>query len=166
MSWPTALVLHPDCGRHDTGWRHPEHQGRLPAILNAIYRDTPALQSTVLQREGTHAPIEALLRVHSRAHVTTIEELAVRASSQDRPVFVNTDMLAAWMTPSVARESDSTLLAWRSSPKSPARNSWTCCSLMAGVPTSPVTSMTLLFELLSQPTPSWPACLNEGMPQA
>jgi acetoin utilization deacetylase AcuC-like enzyme len=91
VSWPTALVLHPDCGRHDTGWSHPEHQGRLPAILKAVYEDTPALQSTVLQREGTHAPLDAVLRVHTPAHVSGIEALALRAAERDGPIFVQTD---------------------------------------------------------------------------
>jgi acetoin utilization deacetylase AcuC-like enzyme len=91
VAWPTALVLHPDCGRHDTGWRHPEHQGRLPAILHAIYRDTPDLQSAVLQREGTHAPLDAVLRVHTPEHVAAIERLAAEAAALDRPVFVHTD---------------------------------------------------------------------------
>ena len=91
MAWPTALVLHPDCGRHDTGWRHPEHQGRLPAILNAVYRDTPDLQSAVLQREGTHAPVDAVLRVHTAEHLAAIERLAAQAAASGRPVFVHTD---------------------------------------------------------------------------
>jgi acetoin utilization deacetylase AcuC-like enzyme len=91
VPWHSALVLHPDCGRHDTGWRHPEHQGRLPAILQAIYRDTPALQSAVLQREGSHAPLDAVLRVHTAEHVAGIERLASAAGERDRPVFVNTD---------------------------------------------------------------------------
>ena len=91
MAWHTALVLHPDCGRHDTGWRHPEHQGRLPAILQAIYRDTPALQSAVLQREGTHASLDAVRRVHTPQHVQSIERLASAAAERGQPVFVNTD---------------------------------------------------------------------------
>src|SRR5690606_8709338 len=49
---PTALVLHPACALHDTGWKHPEHQGRLPAIVNAIYKEMPALHHVVLQREA------------------------------------------------------------------------------------------------------------------
>jgi acetoin utilization deacetylase AcuC-like enzyme len=91
VAWHTALVLHPDCGRHDTGWRHPEHQGRLPAILDAVYRDTPDLQSAVLQREGTHAPLEAVLRVHTPGHVQAIERLASAAAERAQPVFIATD---------------------------------------------------------------------------
>ncbi len=43
-----AYISHPDCGRHDTGWRHPEHVGRLrgsktPSELIALLGDTGKL---------------------------------------------------------------------------------------------------------------------------
>ncbi|MEJ2679756.1 MAG: hypothetical protein P8174_11905, partial [Gemmatimonadota bacterium] len=69
---PTALVSHPDCALHDTGWRHPEHQGRLPAIVRALARDTPALLEHVLQEEAPHASEADLLRVHTAAHVERV----------------------------------------------------------------------------------------------
>ena len=87
----TALVLHADCGRHDTGWRHPEHQGRLPAIVRAIERDTPALLDRIEQIEAVPAPAEVVERVHSDAHVAAIRDLASRALELGRPAFVNTD---------------------------------------------------------------------------
>ena len=31
-----AFISHADCGRHDTGWGHPEHVGRLRAITPSI----------------------------------------------------------------------------------------------------------------------------------
>jgi hypothetical protein len=34
-----AYISHSDCGRHDTGWRHPEHVGRLRAIPRALRED-------------------------------------------------------------------------------------------------------------------------------
>ena len=37
-----ALISSSDCGRHDTGWGHPEHPGRLRAIPRAL-RDDPEL---------------------------------------------------------------------------------------------------------------------------
>jgi acetoin utilization deacetylase AcuC-like enzyme len=80
LSYPTALVLHPDCGRHDTGWGHPEHQGRLPAIVHALYRDTPALLERVLQREGSPASFRALNRVHTLNHIGRIRTLAEDAA--------------------------------------------------------------------------------------
>ena len=61
----TALVMHEACGRHDTGWNHPEHMGRLPAIVNALYRDTPALLDHVDQIEGVPITSGDVLRVHT-----------------------------------------------------------------------------------------------------
>jgi len=31
-----AFISHSDCGRHDTGWEHPEHVGRLRAVTRAL----------------------------------------------------------------------------------------------------------------------------------
>ena len=64
MTAPTALVMHEACALHDTGWGHPEHQGRLPAIINALYKDTPDLQDVTLQLEGTPIEPDAARLVH------------------------------------------------------------------------------------------------------
>jgi acetoin utilization deacetylase AcuC-like enzyme len=61
---PTALVMHEACALHDTGWRHPEHQGRLPAVINALYKDTPDLQDVTLQLEGVPIDPGAIGLVH------------------------------------------------------------------------------------------------------
>ena len=77
-----ALVSHPDCGRHDTGWGHPEHQGRLPAIVRAIERDTPTLLPFVLQREGAPVAQDALALVHTPGHILTVRGAAERAGAE------------------------------------------------------------------------------------
>jgi acetoin utilization deacetylase AcuC-like enzyme len=89
--FPTALVLHPDCGRHDTGWRHPEHQGRLPAIVRALEKDTPALQDVLLQREAVPASEDAILRVHTADLVDGIRGAAQQAAELGRPVFLDAE---------------------------------------------------------------------------
>ncbi len=91
---PTALVSHPDCALHDTGWRHPEHQGRLPGIVRALSRDAPALLEHVLQEEAPHATEADLLRVHTAAHVERIRT-AVSAATQDRPVALDADTIVS-----------------------------------------------------------------------
>ncbi|MBI4408396.1 MAG: histone deacetylase [Gemmatimonadetes bacterium] len=99
MAHPTALVLHPDCARHDPGWGHPEHQGRLPAIIGAIYQDTPALIEHVLQREGRLAAPAELLRVHTPEHVELVRRAAEAAQEQGQPVFLDADTVvsaASW----------------------------------------------------------------------
>jgi acetoin utilization deacetylase AcuC-like enzyme len=93
--FPSALVLHPDCGRHDTGWRHPEHQGRLPAIVQAIYRDTPALLERVLQREGSHATVEDVARVHSPAYLEQVRGCAATAARDETLVMLDADTVVS-----------------------------------------------------------------------
>ncbi len=91
MSAATALVLHPDCGRHDTGWGHPEHQGRLPAVVDAVYRATPELLPHLLQHEAAPATPADLTRVHTAEHVARIRSLAEQAAASGRPVVVAGD---------------------------------------------------------------------------
>jgi acetoin utilization deacetylase AcuC-like enzyme len=96
---PTALVLNGDCGLHDTGWGHPEHQGRLPAVVNAIYRDTPALLDRVLQHEGRHAHEDELARVHTRDLIATVRGAAAQAARTKELVPLDADTIvsaASW----------------------------------------------------------------------
>ena len=72
--------MHEDCALHDTGWRHPEHQGRLPAIINALYKDTPDLQDLVLQVAGK--PVDE--DVFSLTHSAQMIEMLALAREQAR----------------------------------------------------------------------------------
>ena len=72
---PVAFISHSDCGRHDTGWGHPEHVGRLRAITRAL-RNDPSLFDAVEQIEGRHATPEELALVHDRDYIATIERFA------------------------------------------------------------------------------------------
>ena len=74
----TAFVTHPDCSLHDTGWAHPEHQGRLPAVARAVYRDMLTLFEPLLEVEGAPASPEDLLLAHSPEYVER-----VRARSEE-----------------------------------------------------------------------------------
>ena len=82
----TAYVSHEDCSRHDTGWSHPDHQGRLPAITRAVYRDMPSLFEPLLQVEGVPATEEQLLRVHTRRYVDDVRRTAIAAAAEGRPL--------------------------------------------------------------------------------
>lgn len=95
----TALVLHEDCSLHDTGWQHPEHQGRLPAIVNALYKDTPDLQDLTLQRSGRHATEDELLYVHTPALIHLLKQAHARAIETARTVPIDNETLmspASW----------------------------------------------------------------------
>ncbi len=93
-----ALVMHPDCGRHDTGWNHPEHQGRLPAIVDAIYRDTPALLEHLLQVEAEPATREQILRVHPPSHIDFVKVESARAAENGQPFAIESDTMVSGAT--------------------------------------------------------------------
>ena len=70
-----AYVSHSDCGRHDTGWNHPEHVGRLRAIPRALRNDFD-LFDTIEHREGRHATVDELALAHDRVYVELVRALA------------------------------------------------------------------------------------------
>ena len=70
-----AFVSHADCGRHDTGWNHPEHVGRLRALTRAL-RDAPGLFDAVEHVEGRHATAAELALAHDPAYIARVQWLA------------------------------------------------------------------------------------------
>jgi acetoin utilization deacetylase AcuC-like enzyme len=75
----TAFVAHHDCPRHDTGWRHPEHQGRLPALVRAVYRDMLTLHGHLTEVEGAPASERDLLGAHAPEYVSAIRSISAEA---------------------------------------------------------------------------------------
>ncbi|HEX5437379.1 MAG TPA: histone deacetylase [Gemmatimonadaceae bacterium] len=83
-----AYISHSDCGRHDTGWGHPEHTGRLRAITRALSAD-PELFQALDHVEGRHASPEELALAHAPgyiAHVRTLARQGGGALDPDTPV--------------------------------------------------------------------------------
>src|SRR6476661_5791055 len=70
-----AFISHSDCGRHDTGWGHPEHVGRLRAITRAL-REDPELFHTIEHLEGRHATIAEIELAHDPAYVASVRVIA------------------------------------------------------------------------------------------
>ncbi len=70
-----AFISHPDCGRHDTGWGHPEHVGRLRAIPRAL-RDDPELFAELLHHEARHATPDELALAHDPAYVERVRTIS------------------------------------------------------------------------------------------
>lgn len=70
-----AYISHADCGRHDNGWRHPEHVGRLRAIPRALREDVE-LYHALEHVEGRHATIEELLLAHDAGYIDEVRYLA------------------------------------------------------------------------------------------
>jgi len=89
VSVVAGFYLHPASPLHDTGWGHPEHQGRLRALASAVGRDMLALHGLVEQRQGADADIEDLLRVHAREHVETVR--AACATAREKRTLLSLD---------------------------------------------------------------------------
>ena len=75
MRGRAAFISHSDCGRHDTGWGHPEHVGRLRAITRAL-REDPELFHQIEHLEGRHATIDELELAHDPAYVASVRVIA------------------------------------------------------------------------------------------
>jgi acetoin utilization deacetylase AcuC-like enzyme len=76
-----ALLSHSDCGRHDTGWEHPEHVGRLRAVTRALRYD-PDLFLALQHLEGRHATPEELALAHDPRYVALVRETAERGGAR------------------------------------------------------------------------------------
>jgi acetoin utilization deacetylase AcuC-like enzyme len=87
----TALLLHHDCGRHDPGWGHPEHQGRLPAIVSALEKATPELLGKVLQVEAVPVSPDVLEACHASAMIDRVRTAVARAADAGTPVALAED---------------------------------------------------------------------------
>lgn len=81
MSATTLFLLHPSAALHDTGWGHPEHQGRLRTLASTVGRDMMALHGRVEQAmEPGMASEEDILRVHTPEHVERVRAACERAA--------------------------------------------------------------------------------------
>src|SRR6187431_547546 len=70
-----AYISHSDCGRHDTGWGHPEHVGRLRAIPRALRNDYE-LFHLLDHRQARHAAADELALAHDAQYVDMVRVMA------------------------------------------------------------------------------------------
>ncbi len=70
-----SYISHSDCGRHDTGWKHPEHVGRLRAIPRALRNDFD-LFDTIEHREGRHATAGEIALAHDVSYVESVRTMS------------------------------------------------------------------------------------------
>lgn len=80
----TGFVSHEDASRHDTGWNHPDHQGRLPAIIRAVQRDMVALWEPLRQMEAVPATEADLLLAHTPGYVARVRDRAAESTREER----------------------------------------------------------------------------------
>ncbi len=95
----TGFLLHPASALHDTGWGHPEHQGRMRALSSAVSRDMLALHGRIAQMEARSATEEEILAVHTRELVDRVLAFSDRAMEEERSIPLDSDTLvsaASW----------------------------------------------------------------------
>jgi acetoin utilization deacetylase AcuC-like enzyme len=76
-----AFISNPDCGRHDTGWGHPEHVGRLRAIPSAL-RNEPELLMRIRHVESRHATEDELAIAHDLRYIASVRDLAAQGGGR------------------------------------------------------------------------------------
>lgn len=94
-----AVYQHDACARHDTGWRHPEHQGRLRAVSRGIESRLPELLPKVRSARGEPMTEEEALTVHEPSLVRAIRDAVEEAARSESPVKLSADTVvsgASW----------------------------------------------------------------------
>jgi len=86
---------HEACSRHDTGWRHPEHQGRLRGLMGALEKAMLDLQGHFIPVEGPLAGRDLLEGVHHSAHVDAVRDAARRAQDSGGTVSLDADTVVS-----------------------------------------------------------------------
>ncbi|HUF65392.1 MAG TPA: histone deacetylase [Gemmatimonadaceae bacterium] len=85
----TAFISHSDCGRHDTGWGHPDHVGRLRAITRGL-RDRTDVFTSVYHHAGRHATADELALAHDPAYIDSVERIVAAGGG-----FLDVDTVAS-----------------------------------------------------------------------
>ncbi len=96
---PVGFLLHPDAPLHDTGWRHPEHQGRLRALASTVGRDLLVLHEKVVQVEPGQVTEEDLVRVHTPEYLELLRTAVAQAEKEGVLVPLDADTIvsaASW----------------------------------------------------------------------
>ena len=83
--------MHPSAVLHDTGWGHPEHQGRLRALASAVKNDLVALHGRVVQVAPGAAEVEDLALVHAESLIQTVRGAVDEARERGRVAAIDAD---------------------------------------------------------------------------
>ena len=86
-----ALFSHEACSAHDTGWEHPEHQGRLRAVMSALGMALPELNDRIVPLHAESASEPDLLRAHSAVHVATVRSVCELAAAENQILRLDSD---------------------------------------------------------------------------
>ena len=91
----TRFYHHAACSLHDTGWGHPEHQGRLRAVASAVAAALPELHPHVQPCEGTSLDPALTRLVHTDRHVRIVRDGVERAAAAGSPVRLDADTVVS-----------------------------------------------------------------------
>jgi len=94
-----GVYMHEDCSRHDTGWGHPEHQGRLRAVSAGLERALPDLLPEVRSLPGRLLDPERLSLVHEAEMIEHVREGVEEARRRGEPTHLEADTVvsaASW----------------------------------------------------------------------
>jgi acetoin utilization deacetylase AcuC-like enzyme len=86
-----GLYTHESCSLHDTGWGHPEHQGRLRGVVQALARSLPDLHGHVRTETGAPPDEAVLARVHDGGHVRRVREAVEEAARRQTILRLDPD---------------------------------------------------------------------------
>jgi acetoin utilization deacetylase AcuC-like enzyme len=92
---PVGLFHHEACSRHDTGWGHPEHQGRLRAVVQKMARSLPDLHGLVEPMEGIPLDDSLLSVVHTLPHIEAIRRAVDRAEVTGEIIRIDADTVVS-----------------------------------------------------------------------
>ena len=87
----TGFFLHEASPLHDTGWGHPEHQGRLRALASTVGKDLLTLHGHVEQMASGEATLDDVYRVHTEAQVARVLEACDAAVASGRVGSIDAD---------------------------------------------------------------------------
>jgi len=76
-----AYISSADCGRHDTGWGHPEHVGRLVAIPRAL-REDAELMMRIQHVEARHATPDELALAHEPRYIEQVQAIVANGGGR------------------------------------------------------------------------------------
>ena len=107
---PVGFLLHPEAPLHDTGWGHPEHQGRLRALSSAVGRDLLVLNEKVVQVDPGQVTDEDLLRVHRPEYLALLRGAVEQAEKEAGLVSLDADTIVSAASWGAATGSSAALL--------------------------------------------------------
>ncbi len=90
-----ALFQHPDCSRHDTGWHHPEHQGRLRGLMQALEAALPQLHQDIVPVFPDPIEEAVLTLAHTERHIARVRAACDRAIETDTLVNLDPDTVVS-----------------------------------------------------------------------